>query len=88
VIVTDVFAVTVEVETANVAEVEPAGMVTEAGALATAALLVESVAVTGYVTVELRRIVAVEVFPPPTVVGLSDSVKARIESVADRVVPP
>jgi hypothetical protein len=87
VIVTVVLAVTVAVLTTKVAVVAPAAMVTEAGTVATAALLVVRVAVVAVVTDALSRKVAVEVFPPPTVVGLRDSVVLRIDSLAVRVVP-
>lgn len=84
---TVVVAVTAVVVTVNVAVVAPAGMVTEAGTPATA-LFVDRVAVTGTLTVPLSRSVPVEVFPPPTVVGLRETVRFRIASVAERVMPP
>jgi hypothetical protein len=86
-ICTGVVPVTGKVLTAKVAVVAPAAIVTVAGTLATAALLVERVAVTGYPTDALSRSVAVEAFPPPTMVGLRDTVTARMASEAVRVVP-
>lgn len=82
-----VLLVTLDVPTVKLIDVAPAGMLTVAGTVATVASLVVSAKEVDEVTVALSLSVAIEVLPPPIVVGLRESVKLRIDSVPVRVVP-
>ena len=74
VIVAEVFAETAVVVIVNVADVAPAGIVTDAGILARVALLERSVTVVAVAAARLSVTVPVELSPPRTDVGLSVSV--------------
>ena len=77
VIADEVFAATPSVVIVKVAEVRPASTVTLAGTVAAAVLLLESVTTAPPVGAALPRVtVPVELFPPTTVVGLSDKVES------------
>lgn len=92
VIVTDVFDLTVEVLTVNVAVAEPAVTVTLAGTVATAELLLDSVTLAPPAGAgPLRVTVPVEVLPPGTDVGFKvTELSVGMVTVRDavRVVPP
>lgn len=92
VIVTDVFDLTVEVLTVNVAVAEPAVTVTLAGTVATAELLLDSVTLAPPAGAgPLRVTVPVEVLPPRTDVGFKvTELSVGMVTVRDavRVVPP
>ncbi|WP_059439084.1 hypothetical protein [Anaeromyxobacter sp. PSR-1] len=80
--------VTVLVDTGNVTAVAPASIVTAAGTVATATLLLESADVIGTVTGPLSESVPVARLPPPTIAGARLRLTARMVSVADRATPP
>jgi hypothetical protein len=84
VMVTDAFAATVEVVAAKVALVAPAGMVTLAGTVATAVLLLESDTAAPPVGAPAVSVtVPVDPFPPTTLAGLTETAdKAGAEVVA------
>ena len=92
VIVTDVFDLTVEVLTVNVAVAEPAVTVTLAGTVATAVLLLDSVTLAPPAGAgPLRVTVPVEGLPPPTEIGFKvTELSVAVVTVKDavRVVPP
>ena len=70
-IVTGVLVATVSVVALNVVEVDPAGTVTDAGTVAAAVLLLESVTSTPPAgAAEVSVTVPVDVAPPTTAVGL------------------